>query len=1244
MKIKLYRTHLALIPAFLLILFHTKTSSGQSTDQNYVMVRAPNREIKTEEKFALLSGNRDSVQTVISYKDGLGRPLQTILKQASPSSKDVVQQNVYDAIGREAKHFLPFVYSGVADGSYKIDALSRQALFYNPAGSSGTQQTNGVVRTSYPFSETGFDSSPLSRAVEQATVGDSWQLPVTGVGNSNSMGHTLKSIYATNDQLVFNAGLLTNNPGYHQVAFFSIDINSDQSRTLTRANNNTAAYETGSLFLSIKRGENWKPGDGCIGTTEDYQDKAGRAILKRIYNLKGATVECISTYFVYDDFGNLCFIIPQLANPDNAGTPISAAFMTQYCYQYRYDELQRPTQSKVPGSGWVYTIYNNLDQPVGNQDSVQRMKSPQEWTFIKYDVLGRPIIAGVFQHIGSNPGIDQRAILQATLTYPYTFYGESRTSAITATGYTNTTWPTSWSSLLSTNYYDDYANIPGFPLPYDKQSNPSFNKNIKGKITVSKIGVLGSTTMLWSVAYYDNKGRSLLTYKQHLLGGTSGYSLYNFDTDSTLYAFDDQVMSNIRKHYSKNSTNNGAVVQLTAIDYLSYDYLGRPVRRQQSLRHLNLAAQPTITLSQLEYNEIGQVRSKKLHSVNGGSSWLQNIDYRYNPRGWPVSINNAGLIADGGVTNSDTNDQFGLELSYENTTTGKPQYNGSISAVKWKAGPVNGTAQPQLRYDYNYDAINRLTAAENRTPAENFYSEYVAYDVMGNIKGLGRYDKVAGVRTKIDTLTYTYTGNQHTRIDDGAGTSGFNDAAKVANEYTYDGNGNAVKDLNKGISSIIYNALNLPQNITISAGTVAYTYDAAGRKLRKVLTTSTNTYSTDYIDGIQYTDGAIEFIQTGEGRARKSGTAYIYEYDLKDHLGNTRVTIKPDAVNATLAVMLQQNNYYGFGSAITSLNYTVMPKNQYLYNGKELQEETGVYDYDARFYDPLIGRWNVIDPLADNYAGTSPYNYAFDNPLSYVDPTGMGPEDWYLPASAHGDLTQAEWFAGNGAKSGYTHINAPQGFAINPTTGQTVNFGADGTKSEYTPQYAQGITITATRIGPSAGAKALDIATDFIPIVGPSKDIYKGVRDGNYWQASMGAAFLVFDLATLGEASAAKGVITAAIKESTEIVAREGAEIAIRQTEKSIVIGEGMSRVKTAAKSLDAKWYQAWSKNFPNRAMTEIEMSAAKARNARWLKSKIKQGYKVYDIGIDATRTARSPFYQIEKEIVQKMGTSVIAL
>jgi RHS repeat-associated protein len=182
--------------------------------------------------------------------------------------------------------------------------------------------------------------------------------------------------------------------------------------------------------------------------------------------------------------------------------------------------------------------------------------------------------------------------------------------------------------------------------------------------------------------------------------------------------------------------------------------------------------------------------------------------------------------------------------------------------------------------------------------------------------------------------------------------------------------------------------LNLPQSVTATGFSLSYTYDAGGQKLRK----NNGTTATDYISGIQYENGAIVFIQTEEGRALKSGSNYVYEYSLADHLGNTRLSF--DQNSAT--VIKQQDDYYPFGMEI-SRGFIVSPKNEYLYNKKELQEELGgVYDYGARFYDPVIARWTSIDPLAEKYRRWSTYNYGMDNPLRYIDPDGMGVKDLHL--------------------------------------------------------------------------------------------------------------------------------------------------------------------------------------------------------------------------------------------------------
>jgi len=225
--------------------------------------------------------------------------------------------------------------------------------------------------------------------------------------------------------------------------------------------------------------------------------------------------------------------------------------------------------------------------------------------------------------------------------------------------------------------------------------------------------------------------------------------------------------------------------------------------------------------------------------------------------------------------------------------------------------------------------------------------------------------------------------------------------------HSYDANGNATIDGRNGMA-LAYNHLNLPVTLSKSGLNMAYTYDATGAKLKKV-STGTSTTTTDYVGGIQYTNGAIDFIQTGEGIARNNGGVYSYEYNLSDHLGNVRASFD---IYGGAVPMLQRDDYYAFGLRKSAVGGT----NKYLYNGKELQEELNQYDYGARFYDPIIGRWNVVDELADhpNQIDKSPYAYAWNSPVKLTDPDGNCPLCPIIPwlVAAVESITTAEVVTG----------------------------------------------------------------------------------------------------------------------------------------------------------------------------------------------------------------------------------------
>ncbi|WP_314244828.1 RHS repeat-associated core domain-containing protein [Empedobacter tilapiae] len=277
----------------------------------------------------------------------------------------------------------------------------------------------------------------------------------------------------------------------------------------------------------------------------------------------------------------------------------------------------------------------------------------------------------------------------------------------------------------------------------------------------------------------------------------------------------------------------------------------------------------------------------------------------------------------------------------------------------------------------------------------------------------------------IDDLVYDYENtdksNKLQKVTDSSTTLGFNDGNKTGNDYAYDVNGNLTKDLNKGITGITYNFLNLPTEVLWNGSKkINYAYNAVGVKLNKVVTDGTKVNKTEYLDGFQYKDGVLQFFPTTEGyvNAITAGTvAYNYVYNLTDHLGNVRVSYAWDDVNNKLKTV-NEDHYYPFG--LQHKGYNKPPKDiiggigereveigiglgtgsgsanyKYKYNGKELQDELNLnlYDYGARNYDPAIGRWFNIDPLAEQMRRHSPYNFAFNNPVRFIDPDGMAPTD-----------------------------------------------------------------------------------------------------------------------------------------------------------------------------------------------------------------------------------------------------------
>ena len=684
-------------------------------------------------------------------------------------------------------------------------------------------------------------------------------------------------------------------------------------------------------------------------------------------------------YYVYDNRDDLVNVYPPFVTYPKPGEP-EGPFDTQSSYTYHYDFLHRCIYKKLPERDAIYYIYDHSDHQVLSQDGEQRARG--EWTFSLSDEFNRPVVTGVchnFYYYDDFPLCETDVKAQRDNTNT-SFYG-----------YTPENITLTTPVVYTVNYYDDYSFIGkyGIPTSLNYATPPSgygtSYTESKGLLTgtvTARIDATGVSGYDYTAFYYDERGRIIQSRTTNHLEGTEvEYVAYNFTGDPLK-----------RQHVH---TATGKTTQTEVCTY-EYDHAGR---LSKTMHKLNTNGE--VTLMENTYDDLGRMDSRKRH---GASALTTN--YTYNVRSWLKTQTTGTLF----------NQTLYYNESYDGNT---PCYNGNISAMSWKASGDAGLHG----YRFSYDGISRLTSAGylwNGASSTNYSTSYT-YNKQGNITSLHRYGRTgASSYGLIDNLTLTLDGNRLTRADDAATASAYNngfefkDAVKQAGEYTYDKNGNMTKDLNKDITDIQYNYLNLPSKVTFKDGsTIAYTYALNGTKLRTVHKIGSTTTTTDYCGNVVYENGVQKLLLTDAGYVILSDKTY--HYYLQDHQGNNRVVANQAGQKEEV------NHYYPFGGTFASADGSVQP---YKYNGKELDTKKGLnwYDYGARMYDAALGRFTVIDPLAEKYYEMSPYIYCGNNPISFVDPTGADFVIWY-----RNEEGKRSYFSFNGTNG----VNAPKNSFVN---------------------------------------------------------------------------------------------------------------------------------------------------------------------------------------------------------------------
>ena len=893
----------------------------------------------------------------ITYADGLGRPMQQTAINGSPNSKDIVTEITYDAYGRQARQYLPYEADGVT-GSYRsVDVNTTINPYYLQTypddfpGITDPAQVNA-------YSESVFEASPLNRVTEQGAPGAAWR-----ADRDSDLDHTIKFDWQTNTAT--------------EVVYFRVNFTGGDTEKPELVKE--GYYPASALYVTITKDENWTPADGNTHTTKEYKDKQGRMVLKRTYaSTSSATVQGQAltsqehdTYYVYDSYGNLTYVIPPKVTTADG---VSNTELVELCYQYRYDHKNRLIEKKIPGKGEESIVYNKLDQPILTQDANQRANN--QWLFTKYDAFGRVAYTGKITIPNT-----RRAELQTQANAYSEDLWVTRGSAAIIGGvtmyYNDGGYPkVNTAETLTVNYYDDYT------LPNIVSLDPATTTitwegmtattKVKGQPTVTQVKVLETQDWITTTSYYDQKGRAWETHIKNEYLGTEDWILNKLD-------FVGKVEKTKTLHIK-----NGVII--TTIDSFTYDHVGRLLTQTQKID--NQAEERIVENS---YDKLGQLIKKNVGGVvtQSGGQGLQEVNYDYNIRGWLRAINE-GTTANG--------DLFGFRINYNTSQHGATAlYNGNIAETEWKTANDN----VQRWYTYSYDALNRIT---NGMSYNNRYNlSNVVYDKMGNIMSLtrrGQYNASATNFGDMDILSYTYdSGNKLLSVTDAGNKSfGFKDGTNTDNDFAYDTNGNMISDQNKGITGITYNHLNLPKTVTINNtehnGNISYIYDATGAKLKKIVTEGSSlTNTTEYAGNYIYKNGVLEFFNQPEGIVEPEADGYKYVYQYKDHLGNIRLSYKDFNKDGAITQdeIVQEKNYYPFGLTHKGYNSDFNGRDHnYGYTSKEEQSELGLewLDFGARNYDASLGRWMNFDPLSEKYYDTSPYVFSLDNPIFFNDPDG----------------------------------------------------------------------------------------------------------------------------------------------------------------------------------------------------------------------------------------------------------------
>ncbi len=293
------------------------------------------------------------------YFDGLGRPIQVVTKEVSPSGKDMVAPTLYDSMGRERYKYLPYVAT-TGDGKFKTNPFNDQKTFYMNAA-----LAPGAAGETIYYTQTEYEPTPLNRVSKEYGVGNSWA--------KEGGSRPLETQYLVN------------------TAADSVRIWDMPTSGMIPTSTSGRIYAAGALLKNVTKDERGL-------RTIEYKDKKDRLILRKSEFVTGATAAhagWLCVYYVYDDLENLrCIIPPKAVVNINSSWIIDAGTATELCFFYRFDIRKRNIVKKMPGADSTEMVYDGRDRLAFFRDGA--LKARGIWQVKFYDELNREIMSGLF--------------------------------------------------------------------------------------------------------------------------------------------------------------------------------------------------------------------------------------------------------------------------------------------------------------------------------------------------------------------------------------------------------------------------------------------------------------------------------------------------------------------------------------------------------------------------------------------------------------------------------------------------------------------------------------------------------------------------------------------------------------------------------------------------------------------------------------------------------------------------------